>query len=182
MPGPGHHPLTVVSRHLHLGIMGRQCGHGLLDVDEAEFALLAADRNEHRGAKQAERAAALHPIRGVHHLDLGIVCPRLQHRDKPTAGIRGKQGHDRFAFLIGQRPKRAAQRNGGGGVFDPLAGQILPLPPGRSLHRHLDHLRPFLIDVGGGTKTLLVALDELFHHPGCRHARQVGASRGTGHR
>ena len=182
MPGPSHHPLTVVRRHLDLGTMGRERGYGFLDVNQTEFALLTANRNEHRGPKQAERAAALHPIRGVHHLDLGIVGPRLQHRHESTAGIRGKQGHDRFAFLVGQRPKCAAQWNGGSGVFDPLASQILPLPLRRGLHRHLDHLGPFLIDVGGGTKALLVALDELLHHPGRRHARQVGASRGTGHR
>ena len=54
VPRPGHHPLTVIGRHLNLGIVGRQRGHGLLDINQADLALLATDRDEHRGAKEAE--------------------------------------------------------------------------------------------------------------------------------
>ena len=98
------------------------------------------------------------------------------------AGVGGEDRVDRLALVVGQRPERLAERDRGLRVLDPLTGQVFPTPLERGLHGLLDDLGPFVVGIGDGAETLLVAFDDLLHHPGRRHARQVRPAGGAGHR
>jgi hypothetical protein len=80
MLGPLDHPLAVVVGHFRIAVARRRRRSGFFDVDQAKlrlFGLAVADIQQDGKAQPTERAAALHPIRGIEYLDLGIIRPGL---------------------------------------------------------------------------------------------------------
>ena len=94
----------------HGGVLGWPgggcCGaDGFLDVDEAELVVfLGADSEEHGVAEAAERAAALHPIRGVEDADLSVVVAMLERGDELADGFGVEELLD-LGLLFFERPR-----------------------------------------------------------------------------
>src|ERR1700733_14373345 len=170
--------LRIVLRDFLARIAWCRRFHRFLDIHQGDVPLLALADAEQRGvAKQAKRAASLHPVGGIQHFHERIIVARAQRRGEMTQPWCGKEFFDRITFGFGKRPELCPERYRRLLILQTFLGQCFPRSSKRLLHHEADGVRRVVQRVRVVLQGGLIALDHLLEDASRRDTGKVRATR-----